>query len=424
MSSTKPASSKEKHQNQVQDEKEPEKCIKDLKLAIKKVDKAIAKEGENLSRMQAVYDADKLHLDTLVTKIEHQESSLASYVNYNKVKSTEHDNRREENMNLQRELCESQDLLMKAKLSQSTLFQMSPPWWQEAQNLKDQKAKDPQNEQNSGSEEATDHKGLNSEPSESTMPSTQEDDVLTVSSNLLADNQSSTEHFSIPKMPEIFFSDAAQAYESVSDLVRSILFLRENTKDCGLQKDVEAKRRQMNDQDEELRLQVTEMKAKIEREKEKAERFRGQVESHKQEKDHMEVLDEELTSVLSLCGVRRLTSFSTVEKMKIIEKHVLELITQTEKIPVEYLKRERQKNLRMKRKREQEERLRLQMEAHREKIEKYKEKAIKKTLKTTRKMPMPRSNPDYNKVKVVSEPAGPAKPQQEDLVSSFYELHV
>uniref|UniRef100_A0A1A8PLX4 Coiled-coil domain containing 37 n=2 Tax=Nothobranchius rachovii TaxID=451742 RepID=A0A1A8PLX4_9TELE len=414
MSSTKAASSKEKHQNQVQDEKELEKCIKDLKSAIKKVDNAIAKEGENLSRMQAVYDADKLHLDTLVTKIEHQESSLASYVNYNKVKSTEHDNRREENMNLQSELCESQDLLMKAKLPQSTLFQMSPPWWQEAQNLKDRKAKDPQNGQNSESEEATGHKGLNSEPSESTMPSTQEDDVLT----------SSTEHFSIPKMPEIFFSDAAQAYESVSDLARSILFLRENTKDCSLQKDVEAKRRQMKEQDEELRLQVTEMKAKIEREKEKAERFRGQVESHKQEKDHMEVLDEELTSMLSLCRVRRLTSFSTVEKMKIIEKHVIELITQTEKIPVDYLKKEKQKNLRMKRKREQEERLRLQMEAHREKIEKYKEKAMKKTLKTTRKMPRPRSNPDYNKVKVVSEPVGPAKPQQEDLISSFYELHV
>ncbi|XP_042244416.1 cilia- and flagella-associated protein 100-like isoform X2 [Thunnus maccoyii] len=303
------------------------------------------------------------------------------------------------------------------------LFKLSPPEWQEAQDLmKAEVLSDAADEQNREPQSAA-GQGLEcdeSSPGEA-MSSTREPQLSSTHSHTLVKNSNLNNNNSgHEEKLELYFFDPQQLLDLVMELTDQNLSLIQNSTRRNdsleeLLQLIKISKRKMIKDEERLTPQITDMKEKVNIEEERAAKLKQMVQLHvsvkTEDKDDvmLDALGVKVTEVHRCNVASRLTNLSTLEKLSSIEYRMSLLQQDIDSIPEEGLEVLRQLRDSERRTRLYEEKLRLEKEKQRERMKKCMERSMGDAKKMRGRKLMPRCIPVEQKIKVSDEDITPAE---------------
>ncbi|KAF3693589.1 Cilia- and flagella-associated protein 100 [Channa argus] len=366
---------------------ERQKAVLELALITKKseivrMDEAIAKEERQLKQLERMIQRDNLKFEEFIRDNEKKSVEARTFFEQ-EAKSKQEKNAEIKRLNaeigtIKSELTKLEETLMDCKRYKELLFKLSPPEWQEAQRAKAMKAKVPSNR-----EPQDEH---NREESDE---------------------------------PELYFTDPQQLLDLLTDLTEQNLSAIQNSTRVEetvdeLQESMETTRKKIEKDEEQLALQINDMKRKIEEEKLKGDKLKQKVQFHfslnTDDQDGMlDALTEKVAEVHRLCVDDRMTNLSILEKVANIENRMMLLQLDLESIPKEFVDMIRKIKDSERSSREREEKLREQKEKQKERMRKYLERSLADSKKTSGKKLMPRCMPVTQKVKVSKVESNPAE---------------
>ncbi|KAK2849497.1 hypothetical protein Q5P01_009331 [Channa striata] len=410
---------------------ERQKAVLELALITKKseirrMDEAIAKKERELKQLEIMLQRDNLKFEEFLRANEKKSVEARAFFE-REAKSKQEKNAEIKRLNaeigsIKSELTNFEENLMDCKRYKELLFKLSPPEWQEAQRAKAMKAKVPpdrerQDEHNR--QEAASRTGLERKVSNARRPSSiRETTLSSVHSNTLIttcnlDGDSSE----YEDEPELYFTDPQQLLDLLTELTEQNLSAIQNSTRVEktvdeLQDSMETTRKTIEKDEEQLALQINDMNQKIEKEKLKGNKLKQKVQLHfalnTEDQDMMlDALSEKVAEVHRLCVDDRVANLSVLEKLANIEKRMMLLQLDLERIPKEFLDKMKKIKDSERRGREREEKLREQREKQKERMRRYLERSVVDSKKTSWKKLMPRCMPDQ-KVKVSEEESIPA----------------
>ncbi|XP_042244417.1 cilia- and flagella-associated protein 100-like isoform X3 [Thunnus maccoyii] len=300
------------------------------------------------------------------------------------------------------------------------LFKLSPPEWQEAQDLmKAEVLSDAADEQNREPQSAA-GQGLEcdeSSPGEA-MSSTREPQLSSTHSHTLTHHVVSSPL--LQEKLELYFFDPQQLLDLVMELTDQNLSLIQNSTRRNdsleeLLQLIKISKRKMIKDEERLTPQITDMKEKVNIEEERAAKLKQMVQLHvsvkTEDKDDvmLDALGVKVTEVHRCNVASRLTNLSTLEKLSSIEYRMSLLQQDIDSIPEEGLEVLRQLRDSERRTRLYEEKLRLEKEKQRERMKKCMERSMGDAKKMRGRKLMPRCIPVEQKIKVSDEDITPAE---------------
>ncbi|XP_067374988.1 AP-1 complex-associated regulatory protein isoform X1 [Channa argus] len=412
---------------------ERQKAVLELALITKKseivrMDEAIAKEERQLKQLERMIQRDNLKFEEFLRDNEKKSVEARTFFEQ-EAKSKQEKNAEIKRLNaeigtIKSELTKLEETLMDCKRYKELLFKLSPPEWQEAQRAKAMKAKvpsnrEPQDEHNR--EESVSRSDLEMKVSNpGRLSSIRETSLSSVHSNtLITKCNLDSDSSEYEDEPELYFTDPQQLLDLLTDLTEQNLSAIQNSTRVEetvdeLQESMETTRKKIEKDEEQLALQINDMKRKIEEEKLKGDKLKQKVQFHfslnTDDQDGMlDALTEKVAEVHRLCVDDRMTNLSILEKVANIENRMMLLQLDLESIPKEFVDMIRKIKDSERSSREREEKLREQKEKQKERMRKYLERSLADSKKTSGKKLMPRCMPVTQKVKVSKVESNPAE---------------
>ncbi|XP_067374990.1 AP-1 complex-associated regulatory protein isoform X2 [Channa argus] len=398
------------------------------KSEIVRMDEAIAKEERQLKQLERMIQRDNLKFEEFLRDNEKKSVEARTFFEQ-EAKSKQEKNAEIKRLNaeigtIKSELTKLEETLMDCKRYKELLFKLSPPEWQEAQRAKAMKAKvpsnrEPQDEHNR--EESVSRSDLEMKVSNpGRLSSIRETSLSSVHSNtLITKCNLDSDSSEYEDEPELYFTDPQQLLDLLTDLTEQNLSAIQNSTRVEetvdeLQESMETTRKKIEKDEEQLALQINDMKRKIEEEKLKGDKLKQKVQFHfslnTDDQDGMlDALTEKVAEVHRLCVDDRMTNLSILEKVANIENRMMLLQLDLESIPKEFVDMIRKIKDSERSSREREEKLREQKEKQKERMRKYLERSLADSKKTSGKKLMPRCMPVTQKVKVSKVESNPAE---------------
>ncbi|XP_068181202.1 cilia- and flagella-associated protein 100 [Antennarius striatus] len=444
---------------------ERQKAVLELSLMTKrseilKMDKAIAKEERRLEQLRETIEKENLTFEEFLRENEKKTVEARTYfereTKSKQEKKAEIKKLTAEIGAIKSELVKSEETLTDYRRYKELLFKLSPPEWQEAQKVKALKAKVPSDRTEPGESGFRKGKytkpafglcvnlvhgaprfdwsddvstGLESEdespgralPSttETSLPSTHRDTLI---SGCKQDSDSSD----YEDEPELYFTDPQQLLDLVSELTEQILSLihnsaREEERLKELQQSMETTRRNIEKDEEPLKLQINDMNQRINKEKTRVTKLKQKVQLHislnTEDQDVMlNTLGQKVAEVYHCCVNDAMTNLSTLEMLAAIESRMSSVLQSLESIPEESLEMMRKIKDKERRSRQREEKLREQREKQKERMRRYLERSQTDARKITGRRLMPRSKPIAQKVTVSNVDNSPDEEDNHDYL--------
>ncbi|XP_071362802.1 cilia- and flagella-associated protein 100 isoform X2 [Trachinotus anak] len=406
---------------------ERQKAVLELSILTKRgeisrMDKAIAKEERQLKQLERIIARDNLIFEEFLRENEKKSVEARTFFE-REAKSKQEKNAEIKKLTaeigtIKSELAKFEEILMDYKRYKELLFKLSPPEWQEAQKAKALKAKvlfdkDAQDKQKRKPTESAIRNGLEVQVSSlgQELPSIRENRLTlahndTVITNFNVDVDSSE----YEDEPELYFSDPQQLLDLVTELTDQNLSLIQNSTRVevtmeGLRQSVETTRKKIEKKEEQLTLQINDMKRRVDKEKTRGNKLKQKVELHvslhTEDQDLMlDALGEKVAEVHRSCVDDRITNLSTLEKLVSIENRMSSLLQGLESLPEHILEMIKRIKDSEKRSREREEKLREQREKQKERMRRYMERSLADSKKISGRKLMPKCMPVTPKVKV------------------------
>ncbi|XP_051810143.1 cilia- and flagella-associated protein 100-like [Acanthochromis polyacanthus] len=418
---------------------ERQKAVLELSLMTKRseilrMDKAIAKEERQLKQLEKTIERDNLNFEAFLRENEKKSVEARTLfeqeAKLKQERNTEIKKLTAETGTIKSEIAKFEEILIDYKRYKELLFKLSPPEWQEAQKTKKTEVlsgKDAQHNQNLEPEEMADKNSkLNpslelqvSSPGRE-LPSTRETGPSSAYSNTLVTNSNlDSDCLEYEDEPELYFTDPQQLLDLMTELTEQNLSLIQNSarveeKLEELKQFMETTRREIEKDEEQIALQITDMNQRIDKEKARGAKLKQKVQLHvslnTEDQDMMmDALGEKVAEVHRSCVDERMTNLSTLEKLVNIEHHMSLLLQGLESIPEEKLELMKKIKDSEKRTRQREEKLREQQEKQKERMRRYLERSLADSKKITGRKLMPRCMPVAQKVKVSNEDNVPAE---------------
>ncbi|KAM3612875.1 uncharacterized protein V6R79_016256 [Siganus canaliculatus] len=408
---------------------EREKAVLELSLMTKKaeilkMDKAVAKEERLLKRLEKTMERDNLNFEVFLRENEKKSVEARSFFEQEakskQKKNAEIKKLTAEIATIQSELTSYEDTLEDYKRYQEFLFKLSPPEWQESQRVKALKAKvlpgeDAQDKQDRDAEGSTGGTGLECEvfgPG-GKLPGLPSAHTQNTHPNL--DNDSSE----YEQEPELYFTHPQQLLDLMTEVMEQNLSLIQSStmkeeKLERLQKSIETTRKQIEKDEEQIKLQINDMNQKIQKEKERGAKLQQRIQIHvslnTDDQDvMMDALNEKVAEVYRCCVDDRMTNLSTLEMLANIENRLLRLLESIENIPEESRVMIEKIKDSEKRTRQREEKLQEQKEKQKERMRRYLERSLADAKKKSGRKLMARCMPVAQKVKVSTVDIGPTE---------------
>nr|XP_020451034.1 cilia- and flagella-associated protein 100-like [Monopterus albus] len=172
-----------------------------------------------------------------------------------------------------------------------------------------------------------------------------------------------------------------------------------------LRQSMETTRAEIEKDEEQLALQVNDMKQRVDKEKAKGNKLKQKVQFYvslntKEQDVLLDALGEKITEVYHSCVDGGINNLSVMEKLGSIENRVSLLLLSLESIPEESLKMMKKIKDRERRSREREEKSRAQKEKQRERMRIYLERSLADSKRTSGRKLMPRYMPVTQRVTV------------------------
>nr|XP_046263039.1 cilia- and flagella-associated protein 100-like isoform X2 [Scatophagus argus] len=415
---------------------ERQKAVLELSLITKrseivKMDKAIVKMEEQLNQLDKIIEGDNLKFEEFLRENEKKSVEARTFFEQEakskQEKNTEIKKLTAEIGTIESELDTFEETMIDYKKYKELLFKLSPPEWQEAQKAKALEAKvrsdrDAQDKQNRDPEETAIRNGFESEvfgpgrelhSIRETRLSSAHSDTLVTSPELDGDSPEFEDE------PELYFTDPQQLLGLMTELRDQTLSLIHNRTRVEetleeLQQSTETTRKDIEKEEEQLTLQINDIKQRIEKEKARGAKLKQKVQLHvslnTEEQDVMlEALGEKVTEVHHCCVDNRMTNLSTLEKLANIENRMSLLLQDLERVPEESLEMMKKIKDSERRTRQREEKLREQKEKQKERMRRYLERSLADSKKKSGRKLMPRSMPVVQKVRVSNMDASSAE---------------
>ncbi|KAG8004259.1 hypothetical protein GBF38_009179 [Nibea albiflora] len=397
---------------------ERQKAVLELSLMTKRseitrMDKAIAKEEAQLEQLGKIIERDNLHFEEFLRENEKKSVEARAFFEQEarskQEKNAEIKKLTAEIVTIKGEMERFEETLVDYKRYKDLLFKLSPPEWQEAQKTKALKAKE---------------KKKNREPEES---ATGNGKYLVQFKSKITDSKPDSDSSEYEDEPELYFTNPQQLLDLVTELTEQNLSLIQNSTRVEetleeLQQSLEITRKKIEKDEEQLTLQINDMKQRIDKEKSRGAKLKQMVQLHislnTEDQDVMlDALGEKVAEVHCSCVDERMTNLSTVEKLANIENHMSSLLENLEGIPGENLEMMKKIKDSEKRTRSREEKLVEQKEKQKERMRRYLERSLADSKKVNVRKLMPRCMPVAQKVKVSHVDSTPA---QDEFYASLY----
>ncbi|XP_054454082.1 cilia- and flagella-associated protein 100 [Anoplopoma fimbria] len=413
---------------------ERQKAVLELSLMTKrseilKMDGAIAKEEEQLRRLEKFIEQDNLKFEEFLRENEKKSVEARTFF------ECEAKSKQEKNAEIKKltseigtvtsDLAKFGEILIDYKRYKELLFELSPPEWQEAQKNKALKVPsdgDAKDKQNMEPEESANKNGLESKVSDpgGELPSIRETRLSSDGGNTLSTTTKlDSDNSEYEDEPELFFTDPQQLLDLVTDLTEQNLSLIQNSTRVevtveGLRQSMETTRKKIEKDEEQLTLQINDMIRRIDTEKARGTKLKQMVELHvslnTEDQDVMlDALGEKVAEVHRRCVDDRITNLSTLEKLANIENRMALLLQGLESLPEESLKMIKKIKDSERRSRQREEKLREQQEKQKERMRRYLERSLADSKKISGKKLMSRCKPVNQKVRVSKVDNSPAE---------------
>ncbi|XP_039975838.1 cilia- and flagella-associated protein 100 isoform X2 [Xiphias gladius] len=408
---------------------ERQKAVLELSLMTKRceilrMDKAIAKEERELKKLEKIIERDNLNFEEFLR--ENEKKSVEARIFFEQEAKSKQEKSAEikrlaaEMGTIKSELAKFEEILVDYKRYKKLLFKLSPPEWQEAQKARALKAKvqsdkDRKDKQKREPKESAIRNGLeNMESSPGTeLPPISETRLSSAHSDtLITDAKLDSDSSEYEDEPELYFSDPQQLLDLVTELTEQNLSLIQNSTRVEetveeLRQSMETTRKKIEKDEEQLTLQINDMKQRIDKERARGNKLKRKVQLHvslnKEDQDVMlDALGEKVAEVHRSCVDDRMTNLSTLEKLASIENHMSLLLQGLESIPEESLEMMKKIKDSERRSRERENKLREQREKQKERMRRYLERSLADSKKMGGRKLTPRCMPVAQKVKVSS----------------------
>ncbi|XP_015238867.1 PREDICTED: coiled-coil domain-containing protein 37-like [Cyprinodon variegatus] len=383
---------------------------------IQRMDKVIAKEERKLKQFEKLMERDNQKFEEFLKENERR-SIEARTLFEQEEKSKQEKNAAIRKLSaemgtIQSELDKYEEALRDYQKYRDFLFGISPPEWQEEQKTKAQKTKallmkDRQRIQNeepseTGLESTPSSSGRNQSPVRvSRLPSAQSDSLET---NCRQDCVSSEDE------PELYFTDPQQLLDLMTKLTEQNLFLIKNSARVEdmlkeHRQTMETIRRQIEEEEQQIALQIKELNQRIHREKKRGAKLEQMIQLHlklsSEDKDEtLKALGEKVTDVHASCVGNGRTDLSTLEKLADIENFLSSLLQNLESLPAKQLAMVKKLKDSEKRNRMREEKLMEQREKQKERMRRYLERSLADSNKRRGKKLMPRYMPVVRRAEV------------------------
>ncbi|KAM9356779.1 cilia- and flagella-associated protein 100 [Symphorus nematophorus] len=424
---------------------ERQKAVLELSLLTKRseisrMDKAIAKEEEQLRRLEKVIERDNLKFEEFLRENEKKSVEARTFFEQEakskQQKTAEIKKLSAEIGTIKSEITKFEEILIDYKRYKELLFKVSPPEWQEAQRTKALKAKipadgDAQDKQNREAEES-DNNGLESKMSSpgrelpsirETRPSSARSDTLITDSKMDSDGSEYEDE------PELYFTDPRQLQDLVTELKEQNLSLIQNSTRVEetleeLRQSMETTRKEIEKDEEQLTRQIDDVRQRINKEKARGAKLNQKVQLHvslnTEDQDVMlDALGEKVAEVHRCCVDDRMTNLNTLEKLANIENRMSLVLQGLESLPEESLEMVKKIKDSERRSRQREEKIREQREKQKERMKRFLERSLADSKKTSGRKLMPRSMPVVHKVRVSHVDNSPAEDELDaDLFTS------
>ncbi|XP_019111485.2 cilia- and flagella-associated protein 100 isoform X2 [Larimichthys crocea] len=414
---------------------ERQKAVLELSLMTKRseimrMDKAIAKEEAQLEQLGKIIERDNLNFEESLRENEKKSVEARTFFEQEarskQEKNIEIKKLTAEIVTIKGEMERFEETLIDYKRYKDLLFKLSPPEWQEAQKTKALKAKD----KNREAEESATGNGVENKDSSPgrELPSVRETRQSSADSDTrIIDSKPDSDSSEYEDEPELYFTNPQQLLDLVTELTEQNLSLIQNSTRVEetleeLQQSLEITRKKIQKDEEQMTLQINDMKQRIDKEKSRGVKLKLMVQLHislnTEDQDVMlDALGEKVAEVHGSCVDERLTNLNTVEKLANIENHMSSLLESLDGIPGESLEMMKKIKDSEKRTRQREEKLVEQREKQKERMRRYLERSLADSKKVNVRKLMPRCMPVAQKVKVSHVDSTPA---EDEFYASLY----
>ncbi|TKS72737.1 Cilia- and flagella-associated protein 100 [Collichthys lucidus] len=392
---------------------ERQKAVLELSLMTKRseimrMDKAIAKEEAQLGQLGKIIERDNLKFEESLRENEKKSVEARTFFEQEarskQEKTIEIKKLTAEIVTIKGEMERFEETLIDYKRYKDLLFKLSPPEWQEAQRTKALKVK------------ISTTQDLNSRFEFYFSVCNPQCFYLTPPCLSLLQDE-----------PELYFTNPQQLLDLVTELTEQNLSLIQNSTRVEetleeLQQSLEIARKKIQKDEEQMTLQINDMKQRIDKEKSRGTKLKLMVQLHislnTEDQDVMlDALGEKVAEVHGSCVDERMTNLNTVEKLANIENHMSSLLESLDGIPRESLELMKKIKDSEKRTRQREEKLVEQREKQKERMRRYLERSLADSKKVNVRKLMPRCMPVAQKVKVSHVDSTPA---EDEFYASLY----
>ncbi|KAL3972644.1 RNA exonuclease 1 [Sarotherodon galilaeus] len=406
---------------------ERQKAVLELSVMTKRseilrMDEAIAKEEKLLKHLERSIERDNVRFEEFLR--ENEKKSVEARTLYEQeARSTQEKNteiRRltAEILTIKSELARFEEILVDYKSYKDLLFKLSPLEWQDAQRSKVMSGKGAMEDQNRELKDTAIRNGLETPGRQ--LPSIQETRLSPAhSDSLVADPKLDSDSSDYEDEPELYFTDPQQLLDLMTELTEQNLSLIQNSTRVEetleqLQQSLKTTKKNHEKDEEQITMQINEMKERIEKEKARGARLERKVLLHvslnTQDQDVLlDALSEKVAEVHCSCVDDRVTNLNTLEQLANIEKRLSLLLQSIESIPEEKLELMKKIKDSERRTREREDKLREQREKQKERMRRYSERSLADSKKISGKKLMPRYMPVTQRVKVSNVDSIPAQ---------------
>ncbi|XP_065325506.1 cilia- and flagella-associated protein 100 [Pelmatolapia mariae] len=406
---------------------ERQKAVLELSVMTKRseilrMDEAIAKEEKLLKHLERSTERDNVRFEEFLR--ENEKKSVEARTLYEQeARSTQEKNNEirrltAEILTIKSELARFEEILVDYKSYKDLLFKLSPPEWQEAQRSKVMSGKGTKEDQNRELKDTAIRNGLETPGRQ--LTSIQETRLSPAhSDSLVTDPTLDSDSSDYEDEPELYFTDPQQLLDLMTELTEQNLSLIQNSTRVEetleqLQQSLKTTKKNHEKDEEQITMQINEMKERIEKEKARGARLERKVLLHvslnTQDQDVLlDALSEKVAEVHRSCVDDRMTKLNTLEKLANIEKRLSLLLQSLESIPEEKLELMKKIKDSERRTREREDKLREQREKQKERMRRYSERSLADSKKISGKKLMPRYMPVTQRVKVSNMDSIPAQ---------------
>uniref|UniRef100_A0A3P8W787 Cilia and flagella associated protein 100 n=1 Tax=Cynoglossus semilaevis TaxID=244447 RepID=A0A3P8W787_CYNSE len=387
---------------------------------IEKMDQTISKQEKELKQLETMIEKDNLSFEEFLRENEKKSVEARTFFEQ-EAKSKQEKNAEIKKLTaeigtIKSDLIKFEETLVDYRRYKELLFKLAPPEWQEAQKVKKRANKDLSDKdmKDETTPVHTDSATMKESSSDGGEPlSVRENPLSTVySETRITGCEQDDDSSEYEDEPELYFTDPQQLLDLVNELTEQNLSLIQNSTRLEemvdeLQQSIHTAEKKIEQDEEQLTRQITDINQKILQEKARGNRLKQKVQLHvslnTEDQDMMlDSLGEKVSAVHRTCVNDRMTNLSTLEKLASIENHLSLLLQSLENIPEENLVMMKKIKDSERRAREREEKLRQQREKQKERMRRYLERSLADSKRASGRKLMPRYMPVVQKVKVTS----------------------